>query len=172
MKRTVIWLQQWKAARVAAAGTILILLAVTGIAAADTISTGIEAGAVHACPDGCRCMPAEQAAGLGYVACSSGQDACFHDSFDRALYCYRPAGTQCGQECTGTTVTAETLVGTTANGSMGISVTGSGIPAASGSISGNGSSTISGEAGAGGGEADSGLFASILRFFRSLFGLA
>ncbi len=81
--------------------TLVIFLVVLAAFSPAALAAGVsvEAGAVSACPAGCSCMPESQAARLGYVPCSAGQNPCFHDSFGQPLYCFGKVAGSCGSGC-------------------------------------------------------------------------
>lgn len=116
----------------------------------------IEAGAVHACADGCSCMPATQAGQLGYIACSNNQTPCFHDSMERPLYCYKPSLGTCSTDCD-TPLYPQPALNTTGTSRQDSTINTSGMPSDEGGMS------------KAAGEPD--IFTSLIRFIRSLFGL-
>jgi hypothetical protein len=152
------------------------LLAITllGVAAAaDTMPAGIEAVAVHACPDPCSCMPASQAEQMGYIVCSVNQTPCFNDSVGRPLYCYRPSSAECqpGSTCGDPAGAGAAVTGGNAGpGAMTANPdgTGDGTACPSGQ-NGNCPAPVTSAAAAGSQPGD--IFSMIAGFFRSLFGM-
>lgn len=148
-------------------------LVFTGPGAADTMAAGVQAGAVHACPTPCSCMPQSQAERLGYILCSGNQSPCFHDSRDQPLYCYKPSSVTCqpGSGCGDATIARVPNNGSNEIPSVGTAGVPESTLVSNCSTNESGSCTVLGATGTGAGSLAGDIFSILAGFFRSLFGM-